>query len=55
MAERDVTTVAKETSDALAARPVLHPAARVIMVYVDDVPLLEWHQAHAAGVMLDDQ
>jgi hypothetical protein len=55
VAKRDVTRVAKETSDALAARSVLHPAARVIMVYVDELALLKWLEAHATGVMLGVQ
>jgi hypothetical protein len=44
--------MAEESSDALSARPVLHPAALVIMVYVDELPLRKWLMAHAAGLLL---
>jgi hypothetical protein len=42
----------QETSDAFTARSALPPAARVIMVYVNELPLLKRLVAHAAGVLL---
>jgi len=45
----------QESPDALSARSVLPPAARVIMVHVDELPLLKRLVAHAAGVLLRSQ
>src|ERR1700733_794349 len=42
----------QESSDALSARSVLQPAALVVMVYVDELPLLKRLVAHAACVLL---
>jgi hypothetical protein len=50
--QRDVACMAQEPSDALSARSVLPLAARVIMVHVDELPLLKRLVAHAAGVLL---
>src|SRR3984893_9192189 len=44
--------MAQEPSDALSARSVLPPAARVIMVHADELPLLEPLVTHAKGVLL---
>src|ERR1700730_9861554 len=44
--------MAQEPSDALSARSVLPPAARVIMVHADELPLLERLLTHATGVLL---
>src|SRR6266704_5364882 len=44
--------MAQESSDALSARSVLPPAARVIMVHVDELPLLERLLTYATGVLL---
>jgi len=49
VAQRDVAGVAQESSYALSARSVLPLAARVIMVHVDELPLLKRLMAHAAG------
>jgi hypothetical protein len=45
----------QESSDALSARSVLLLAARVIMIHVDELPLLKRLAAHPAGVSLDLQ
>jgi hypothetical protein len=55
VAQRDVAGMAQESSDALSARSVLPLAARVIMVHVDELPLLKRLMAHAAGVLLRSQ
>jgi hypothetical protein len=44
--------MAQESPDALSARSALPLAARVIMVHVDELPLLKRLVAHAAGVLL---
>jgi hypothetical protein len=55
MAKCDVAGMAQEPSDALSARSVLPPATRVIVVYVDELPLLKRLVAHATGVLLRSQ
>jgi hypothetical protein len=55
VAQRNVGGMPQESSDALSARSVLPPAARVIMVHVDELSLLERLVAHAAGVLLRSQ
>jgi hypothetical protein len=52
MAQRDVAGMAQEPSNALPARSVLPPAARVIMVNVDELTFRKRLVAHAAGVLL---
>jgi hypothetical protein len=52
VAQRNVAGMAQESSDALSARSVLPPAARVVMVYVDELSLRKWLMAHAAGLLL---
>jgi hypothetical protein len=47
--------MAQESPDALSAGSVLPPAARVIMVHVDELPLLKRLVARAAGVLLRSQ
>jgi hypothetical protein len=44
--------MAQESADALSARSVLPPAARVIVIHVDELPLFKRLMAHAAGVLL---
>jgi hypothetical protein len=44
--------MAQESPDTLSARSVLPPAARVIMVDVNELPLLKRLAAHAAGMLL---
>lgn len=46
---------AQEPADALSARSVLDWAACVIMVHMDELPLLKRLAAHAAGVLLRPQ
>ena len=55
IAQRDVAGIAQESSDAVSARSVLPLAAPVVMVHVDELPLLKRLVAHAAGVLLDPQ
>jgi hypothetical protein len=50
--QRDIAGMAQESSDALSARSILAPAARVIVVHVDELPLLKRLVAHAASVLL---
>jgi hypothetical protein len=45
----------QEPSDALSARSILPLAARVIVVHVNELPILEWLAAHRAGVVLHGQ
>jgi hypothetical protein len=52
IAQRDVAGMAQESSDALSTRSVLPLAARMIMVHVDELPLLKRLAAHAAGILL---
>jgi hypothetical protein len=52
VAERDVAGMAQKSPDALPARSILSPAARVIVVHVDELPLLKPLVTHAAGVLL---
>jgi hypothetical protein len=47
--------MAQESPDALAARSILPPAARVIMIHVDELPALERLVAHTAGVLMRSQ
>jgi hypothetical protein len=42
----------QQSPDALSARSVLSPAARVIMIHVDELPRLKRFVAHAAGMLL---
>jgi hypothetical protein len=46
------SSAVQESPDALSARYVLPPAARVIMVHVDELPLAKRLVAHAADVLL---
>jgi hypothetical protein len=55
MTQRDVARMAQEPSDALSTRSVLPLAARVIMIHVDELPLLKRLVAHRAGVVLHRQ
>jgi hypothetical protein len=55
IAQRDVAGMAQESSDALSARSVLPRAARMIMVHVDELPVLKRIVAHAAVVLLHSQ
>jgi hypothetical protein len=41
MAERNVAAKAEKPSNALSARPVLLRAACVVMVHMDELPLLK--------------
>lgn len=52
VAQRDVAAMAQESSDAVSARSVLPRATRVIMVHVNELPLLKRLVAHTAGVLL---
>src|SRR5271169_5739468 len=52
VAQRDIARMAQESPYALSARSVLPTAARVIMIHVDELPLLKRLVAHAAGVLL---
>jgi hypothetical protein len=52
VAQRDVAGVTQQPSDALSARSILPLAAGVVMVYVDELTLLERLVAHRAGVVL---
>lgn len=53
--QRDVAGMTQESSDAHSARSVLPPATRVIMVHVDELPVLKRLVAHAAVVLLRSQ
>ena len=55
VAQRDVAGMTQESSDAPSARSVLPLAARVIMVHVDELPLLKRLMAHTAGLQLRSQ
>ena len=44
--------MAQESADALSAQSILPPAARVIMIHVDEPPILERVVVHAAGILL---
>jgi hypothetical protein len=50
--ERDVAGMAQESSDALSTRSVLRPAAGVIVVHVDELPIPERLVAHPAAALL---
>lgn len=47
--------MAQESPDALSTRSVLFPATRMIMVHMDELPLLKRLATHSAGVSLDVQ
>jgi hypothetical protein len=47
--------MAEQTADALAARPVLRPAAPVVVIQMDDLPVIKPLAAHRAGVLLELQ
>jgi len=47
--------VAKQSAHALAARPVLHRAAPVVVVHMDELPLRKQFAAHPAGISLHFQ
>jgi hypothetical protein len=52
VAERDVAGMTQESSDARSTRSVLRPAACVIMVHVDELPVPEGLVAHPAAALL---
>ncbi len=52
VAQCNVAPVAKQSAHALAARPVLHRAALVVVVHMDELPLREQLAAHPAGISL---
>jgi hypothetical protein len=52
MAERNVAAKAEKPSNALSARPVLRRAACVLMVHMDELPLLKRRVAHGASTVL---
>ena len=51
----NVALVAKQSAHALAARLVLHPAALVVVVHMNELPLLKRLAAHRAYVVLELQ
>jgi hypothetical protein len=55
VAQCNVAPVAKQSAHALAARPVLHPAALVVVVHMNELPLCKQLAAHPAGISLDFQ
>jgi hypothetical protein len=55
VAQCNVARVAKQSAHALAARPVLHPAALVVVVHMNELPLCKQLAAHPAGISLDFQ
>jgi hypothetical protein len=55
VAQRNIARMAQEPSDAFSARSVFPLAARVIVVHVNELPILEWLAAHRAGVVLRGQ
>jgi hypothetical protein len=52
VAERDVANMAEEPANAISARTAVPLAARVVVIHVDALSLLERLMAHAAGVVL---
>jgi hypothetical protein len=55
VAQRDVASMAQESSDALSAGSVLPLATRVIMVHMDELPVLKRPVAHSARLLLCSQ
>jgi hypothetical protein len=55
VAQRNVAGMAQESPYAFSARPVLQPTARVIMIHVDELPVLKRLVAHATGALLHIQ
>jgi hypothetical protein len=55
VAQCNVAPVAKQSAHALAARPVLHPAALVVVVHMNELPLRKQLATHPAGISLDFQ